>query len=163
MEKTFNTKKMDLLIPTSKNIIQKSSKIFPTCEFVLYFDGCSKGNPGPAGSGAVLYKNNEEIWASFIYLGNDKTNNQAEYAGLLLGLREAVEMGIKDLLVFGDSQLIIYQMKQIYKVKNENLLDIYNEICKLTRIFNYIEFVHVYRNKNKRADQLANLALKDKQ
>jgi ribonuclease HI len=158
----LQTKKSDLDVFSSKTIIKNSSKIFPTCDYVLYFDGCSKGNPGPSGCGAVIYNKNEEIWASFRFIGEDKTNNQAEYSGLLLGLRYAIENGIKELLVFGDSKLIINQVKKVYNVKNKELLQLYNEVIELTNSFSYIEFMHVYRNNNKRADQLANFALSQK-
>ena len=53
--------------------------------FVMCFDGCSKGNPGPAGAGAVIYNNDEEIWSASLYLGKKETNNCAEYQGLILG------------------------------------------------------------------------------
>jgi ribonuclease HI len=138
---------------------QKNSKIFPMCNHTLHFDGCSKGNPGPAGIGAVIYENNEEIWGGSQYLGNSKTNNQAEYAALILGLNQAIDLDIDNLLVFGDSQLVIHQINKVYKVKNKELLNLYSEVCELTTHFKYIEFIHLYRNKNKRADQLANLAM----
>ena len=71
-------------------------------EYVLFFDGCSKGNPGPAGAGAVIYHNDIEIWYDAIFVGKRETNNVAEYSGLICGLEEAVRQNIKQLSVKGD-------------------------------------------------------------
>ena len=139
--------------------IPTTNKIFPQTDYVLYFDGCSKGNPGPSGIGAVIYKDNKEIWASFDYIGDDKTNNQAEYSAVILGLTQAIYFGIKELDVFGDSELIIKQINEIYKVRNKSLLSLYEKTCKLKDKFTYITFTHVYRDQNKRADELANTAV----
>ena len=91
------------------------AKIIPTTyEYIMKFDGCSKGNPGHSGAGAVIYRDNVEIWSGHKYIGHYKTNNQAEYSGLILGLREASNQDISDLLVCGDSEMVIKQMnKQI--------------------------------------------------
>ena len=124
---------------------------------VLCFDGCSKGNPGPAGDGAVIYDDhNEEIWSGHVFVGDHETNNVAEYHGLLLGINQAIKMGIKELMVYGDSLLVINQMKGIYQVRNLKLKDLYDEIQKLTINFYKIEFHHIFRQFNQRADELAN-------
>lgn len=137
--------------------------------YTMYFDGCSKGNPGPGGAGAVIYQNQEkekeqkqeqkEIVALTEWVGVKVTNNYAEYCGLRAGLRSALELGIKELLVCGDSLLVIKQISGQYKVKSPNLLQIYGECSELTKQFNQIEFRHVYRDSNKRADKLSNDAL----
>jgi len=136
-------------------------KIYPKLQYKLHFDGCSKGNPGVAGIGAVLYFEEQEIWCSNQYIGI-KTNNESEYMALILGLNEALLRSIDELIVCGDSLLVINQMKGTYKVKNKNLLELYNYVKYLSAKFKYIEFNHVYRNCNKRADKLANLALETK-
>ena len=91
--------------------------------YTLFFDGCSKGNPGISGCGAVLYKNEytkeNEIWTGNHYIGHN-TNNVSEYNGLIMGLTQAVIMNIKELIVKGDSLLIIKQMKGDYQVKSKN-------------------------------------------
>ena len=91
-------------------------------EYVMNFDGCSKGNPGPAGAGAVIYQNGIEIWGSCEFVGKKETNNMAEYAGLILGMKEAVHRNIRKIAIKGDSLLVIKQMRGEYKVKSENLL-----------------------------------------
>jgi ribonuclease HI len=140
-----------------------SSKIYPkVTEYKLQFDGCSKGNPGLAGAGAVIYKNDIEIWSSSLFLGNNYTNNEAEYYGLLLGLRAAInDLDIKEIEVEGDSMLVIKQMKKEYKVKSTNLINLHKEATLLSSEFKYITFTHIYRNNNKRADELSNIAIRE--
>ena len=129
------------------------------CTYTLYFDGCSKGNPGKAGAGFAIYKNDEEIAYKSIYVGDKETNNKAEYTGLFEGLQYALQANIQCLHVKGDSNLAIKQMKGEYKVKSENIQTIYQNARQLCFQFDSITFEHVYRKDNKRADQLANLAL----
>lgn len=124
--------------------------------YTLNFDGCSKGNPGKGGSGAVIYKDQQEIWAGAMFVGTNVTNNYAEYSGLILGLKKANEMQIKNLDVFGDSDLVIKQMNKIYKVKSPNIYPLYLEAISLAENFDEIIFTHVYRENNKRADELSN-------
>jgi ribonuclease HI len=124
----------------------------------MNFDGASKGNPGLSGAGAVIYKNGNEIWSSCKFVGY-KTNNQAEYSALILGLKGALNLGITSLSVLGDSLLVINQVNNIYKVKSVCLHELYKEAQSLKTEFDYIDFSHVYREFNKRADELSNLAL----
>jgi ribonuclease HI len=138
----------------------KDAKVFPISEYTMNFDGASKGNPGLSGAGAVIYKNQEEIWSAAKFVGF-KTNNQAEYSSLILGLKGALNLGISHLSVLGDSLLVINQVNNIYKVKSEAILNLYNEVLQLKAHFAFIEFNHVYRDKNKRADELSNIALLD--
>lgn len=127
--------------------------------YTLYFDGCSKGNPGKAGAGYVIYKENDEIAYKSVYVGDKETNNKAEYSGLYEGLLCAIENNITRLHVKGDSNLVIKQMKGEYKVKSENILRIYQDTHKLCEQFEEVTFEHVYRKDNQRADHLANLGL----
>uniref|UniRef100_A0A6C0F3V1 RNase H type-1 domain-containing protein n=1 Tax=viral metagenome TaxID=1070528 RepID=A0A6C0F3V1_9ZZZZ len=124
--------------------------------YTLNFDGCSKGNPGRGGAGAVIYKDQEEIWAGATFVGANVTNNYAEYSGLILGLKTAIKLKIKNLDVLGDSDLVIKQMKKIYKVKSPNIYPLYLEANDTAKAFDKIEFTHVYRENNKRADELSN-------
>lgn len=127
--------------------------------YTLYFDGCSKGNPGKAGAGYVIYKGDDEITCKSVYVGDKETNNKAEYTGLYEGLIYAVENNIVCLDVKGDSNLVIKQIKGEYKVKSENIQTIYKNTKELCSQFEQITFEHVYRKDNKRADELANRAL----
>lgn len=134
-------------------------KIFPEFDYRMQFDGCSKSNPGLAGSGAVIYHCGEEYWANHFFVGEHFTNNHAEYAGLIMGLQQAKEFNISHLYVEGDSQLVINQMKGIYKCRSENLLELYERAKELASSFEKIEFAYIPREKNKRADQLSNIAV----
>jgi len=138
----------------------KDAKVFPISEYTMNFDGASKGNPGLSGAGAVIYKNQEEIWSAAKFVGF-KTNNQSEYSALILGLKGALNLGISHLSVLGDSLLVINQVNGQYKVKSEAILNLYNEVLQLKAQFAFIEFNHVYREYNKRADELSNIALLD--
>jgi len=138
---------------------EKSAKIYPEIEYKLQFDGCSKSNPGMAGAGAVIYNFNKEISTKIKFVGNNATNNAAEYTGLIIGLKDAINLEIKTIVVEGDSMLVIKQMKGEYKVNSLNLINLYNEAKELEKQFNFITFNHIYRKNNKRADELSNLAI----
>lgn len=127
--------------------------------YEMYFDGCSKGNPGMSGAGAVIYKNGDEIWCNSYFVSKSATNNVAEYFGLIRGLKRAIKMKISCLYVKGDSQLIIKQMKGEYQVNSENMIELYNIAKELESKFENISYEHVYRKYNKRADQLSNEGL----
>lgn len=128
-------------------------------KFVLYFDGCSKSNPGLAGAGAVLYKNGKELGCVSHFLGL-QTNNYAEYTALIKGFDIAKRNGAVDLLVKGDSLLVINQMSGTWKVSNENIRPLYLEAKELERkISGKVTYEHIKRDLNKRADTLANEAL----
>ncbi len=134
-------------------------QIYPTYEYTLYFDGCSKGNPGLAGAGAALYHFNEEVWSDSMFVGTHSTNNQAEYMGLIMGLIYAEKTGVRTIQVFGDSQLVINHMKGVYQCRADGLVQLYFQAKELERTFDKIEYVHVLRQYNKRADHLSNIAV----
>lgn len=127
--------------------------------YSLYFDGCSKGNPGHAGAGAVLYLGSNEIWAKSIYVGNRSTNNVAEYSGMILGMNEAITKNITELSVYGDSMLVIKQMRGEYKVTSPAMQPLFDKAKLLEKRFSKISYAHVYRDKNTRADELSNQGL----
>ena len=125
----------------------------------LYFDGACRGNPGKASYGIVVFnEKGAEIIADNGLLGIT-TNNVAEYCGLLRGLIVCDSMGIKELTVKGDSNLVIQHVTGKWKVRNENLKKIHKQIKEIDKNFKSISYEHVYRKFNKRADALANQAL----
>ena len=128
-------------------------------KFNLFFDGCSKGNPGDAGAGAVIYQGNLELYSRTLFVGKNITNNVSEYTGLIIGLELALENGIKELAVNGDSLLVIKQMNGEYKVKAPALKILHLKAKELSSHFDTITFTHVYRENNQRADELSNIAL----
>lgn len=129
--------------------------------FSLYFDGASRGNPGPASFGGVIYDSNKEEKINYKKAIGVETNNYAEYQAMLAGIKICIKYNIKEVNVYGDSKLVIEQVKGNWKVKNETLKSIYNEIVKYItpEFFKKITFNHVRRHLNKRADELANIAL----
>ena len=154
------------MLPKIDSYFTKSAKndkptLVTEFEYKMNFDGCSKGNPGLAGAGAVIYYLGQEYWSESFFVGENFTNNHAEYAGLILGLQKAKLLGIKSLKVEGDSLLVINQMKGLYKCKSINLIDLYEKVKELEKSFEKIEYVHVFRNHNKRADELSNIAIDD--
>ena len=121
-------------------------------------DGGSRGNPGPAGYGVRIEREDGTVVELKESLGT-ATNNVAEYSGLLAALRWAVAHGIRTLHVRSDSELLVKQLKGTYRVKNPGLLPLYQEACSLGRQIGRVTFEHVRREFNKDADRLANEAM----
>ncbi len=125
----------------------------------VYTDGGARGNPGPAGIGFVVVSDTgEERAAAGRYLG-EVTNNVAEYEALLAGLRAARALGVDELLVRADSELVVKQMRGEYRVKHPNLKPLFVAAQELVRGFAKVRFEHVRRADNARADGLANEAM----
>ena len=121
-------------------------------------DGGSRGNPGPAGYGVRVERDDGTVVELKQSLGM-ATNNVAEYNGLLAALRWAVTNGIATLHVRSDSELLVKQMKGLYRVKNPGLQPLYDEARRLARRIGHVTFEHVRREFNKDADRLANEAM----
>jgi ribonuclease HI len=122
------------------------------------FDGGSSGNPGPSGSGSVLYEDGVEIWSDAHYVGDRETNNTAEYMGLIRGLKHVVERGnVDNLIVKGDSLLVIKQMRGEYKVNAPHIKVLQSVARELAGEIEKIEFIHIPRELNKRADELSRI------
>ncbi len=133
-------------------------KIHPENVYTLMFDGGSRGNPGVAGAGFVIYKNGEEIFAGCAPLGT-ATNNFAEYRALELGLQCAIKKDITNLVIKGDSQLVLNQVTNKWRVKSIMLSSLYKNIRQLLEKLDTYQVEHVRRKFNKRADELANMAM----
>ena len=128
----------------------------------IYTDGASRGNPGKAGAGFVIFnEQNDEIATGSKYLGQC-TNNVAEYQALIFGLKEAGKIGNRQISIFLDSQLIVRQIQGKYKVKNVGLKPLFAEVRRLLAQFDSFQVSHVPRNLNKRADELANQGIDDR-
>ena len=125
----------------------------------LYVDGASRGNPGPAGAGAVLYDPGGRKRAQVSrYLG-ETTNNVAEYQALLHGLELALNLGVKDLQVLADSLLVVQQLKGAYRVKTPHLFPLWREAQKTLQKFDACAISHLDRSLNHEADRLARQAI----
>jgi probable phosphoglycerate mutase len=122
-------------------------------------DGGARGNPGPAGYGAILTDHTGHTLAELsVFLGH-RTNNFAEYSGLLGVLQYAIDHRIPRLRVISDSELMVKQIKGVYKVKSPDLLPLWQQAHKLIAQMDAFEISHALRHKNKAADQLANDAM----
>ena len=127
----------------------------------IFTDGASRGNPGNAGTGiSIVDEQGHELYSGGEYLGQC-TNNEAEYRALLHGLASVLHFGCGDLAVYLDSELIVRQVLGQYKVKNVNLKPLYLEVMQKLAEFSSYSIAHIRREKNSRADHLANQAIDD--
>ena len=124
----------------------------------VFCDGASRSNPGDASIGVSILLDGKEVHAISKKIGI-ATNNEAEYQALIDGLNICIDNSIKEIDVFLDSNLVVEQVNKNYKVKAENLKVLNSKVDELIQEFNFIKINHVYREENKRADQLANMAL----
>jgi len=131
----------------------------PEHHLVAFSDGGARGNPGPSGYGVVIQDEaGRKVAALNEYLGH-QTNNFAEYQGLIAALEYAVSNGHKALKVISDSELLVRQIKGIYKVKNAALQDLHGRAKELIAQLDWFSIGHVLRGHNAEADSLANAAM----
>ncbi|MGE4318165.1 MAG: ribonuclease HI family protein [Deferribacterales bacterium] len=126
----------------------------------IFSDGASRGNPGEAGCGYVVFADGQEIATGKKYLGQT-TNNIAEYSAVIYALKDQLVKDCIEVNFFLDSELVVKQMKGEYRVKNEGLIPLKAEIDCLI-YGKKVTFTHVPRNQNKIADRLANEAIDEK-
>jgi ribonuclease HI len=127
-------------------------------KITAFVDGASRGNPGPAGFGVFMTRDDGEIIEVCGFLGTT-TNNVAEYAGLLEALAVAESEGASELEVVSDSLLLVQQMLGKYRVKHPNLIPLHEKARRMARNFRRFSIRHTLRAGNKEADRLANLAV----
>ena len=125
----------------------------------LYTDGGARGNPGPAAYGYVLEADDGTVLDARGETIGVATNNVAEYRALLAGLTKALELGLDELDVISDSELLVKQMNGEYRVKNAALIDLSLEAAQLAREIGRVTYSAVRRTENELADQLVNEAL----
>jgi ribonuclease HI len=126
--------------------------------WVVYSDGASRGNPGPAAIGAAVYDGDgREVHAVSRRIGR-ATNNEAEYRAAIAGLEAALALGARDVELVMDSELVVRQLNLRYKVRNPALRRLFGRIKDLQWRFASFQVRHVRREENRRADALANLA-----
>jgi ribonuclease HI len=125
----------------------------------LFTDGGSRGNPGPAAAAYVLESEDGHVLAAHGEVIGVATNNVAEYRALVAGLAKAVELGVYELDVISDSELVVKQMKGEYRVKNAALVDLSLEAARFARQLGSVRYRAVRRKHNELADSLVNEAL----
>jgi ribonuclease HI len=125
----------------------------------LQFDGGSRGNPGPAGIGVVVSASDGTPVVTLGRFIGRATNNVAEYRGLITAMEEALRLGAKRIIIRGDSELVIKQMRGEYRVKSPDMKPLYAQAQDLLAQFDSAKIEHNLRGKNALADKLANLAM----
>ena len=125
----------------------------------LFTDGGSRGNPGPAAAAYVLEADDGTVLAAHGEAIGVATNNVAEYRALVAGLEQARDLGVDDLEVIADSELVVKQMRGEYKVKNAALRELSLRAADLARAIGDVRYTAVRREHNELADQLVNVAL----
>jgi ribonuclease HI len=131
----------------------------PAAGLVAHIDGGARGNPGPAGWGAVIADTSGTLVAELMGALPHATNNVAEYNGLLAALEWCADHGAPAVHVKSDSLLLVQQMRGVYKVKHEGLRPLYGRARLLEHRIGRVTYEHVPRERNKDADRLANLAM----
>lgn len=122
-------------------------------------DGGARGNPGPAAIGVVVQSSEGDVLEERGERIGKATNNVAEYRALLLGIERAAELGASELELVGDSELVVRQVKDEYKVKDATLRELHSEVKRALRPFENWSIRHVRREHNAEADRLVNDAL----
>ena len=128
----------------------------------ITFDGASRGNPGLSGAGFVIWDEEKKIFEGSSFISDNATNNYAEYMALILALEKCIELNLKNIIIKGDSKLVIQQIQGNYKVKSDSLKPLYEKVVLELKQFSYLKFIHIKRSLNKDADKLANLAIDEK-
>lgn len=132
-----------------------------TNELTIFTDGASRNNPGEAGAGVLILRDNKPVAKLARYLGTT-TNNIAEYTAAIMGMEHAVKLGASSVRLFADSELLVKQLNGQYKVKNEGLKSLHHKVKELIAKIGSVEVQYIPRAQNKEADALANKAIDEK-
>lgn len=126
---------------------------------IIYTDGGARGNPGPAAAAAIIKSQDHQLISKESrYLGK-ATNNQAEYQAVILALEKAKSLGAKVIDFYLDSELVVNQLNQNFKVKDLDLQSLFVKIWNLSQNFKKVTYHHIPRTENKEADYQVNLKL----
>ncbi len=125
----------------------------------IFTDGGARGNPGPAASGIVIKNENNDPIESFGEFLGDQTNNFAEYSALIAGLKKAKILGATEVDCYLDSELVVKQMRQEYKVREPGLQKLFVQAYNEASQFKKVQYLHIPREKNKEADKQVNMIL----
>jgi ribonuclease HI len=146
-------------MPSASRPLLEPRETPPAHHLIAHSDGGARGNPGPAGYGVVIKDEaGKKVAALSEYLGH-QTNNFAEYQGLIAALEYAIKNGPKALKLISDSELLVRQIKGIYKVKNAVLQDLHARAKELIAQLDWFSIGHSFREHNQEADRLANEAM----
>ncbi len=135
-------------------------------KILIYTDGGARGNPGVAGAGAVISDERGNVLAEISdYLGDNQTNNYAEYEAIILALQKCIGLGLLDskIEVRSDSKLAVEQLSGRWRVKDASIREQFSRVKEIMKTLKNVTFTHIRREFNMRADELANLAMDKKQ
>ena len=149
----------DPMLPFMGTVATAGPERPPGGYWVLYIDGGARGNPGPAGAGAVLYDETGQKAGEDCYLLGHRTNNAAEYEGLVRGLDLALKAGATRLEIRSDSELLVRQMRGEYRTRAQHLKEAAERARVLLGEFSETRFTAIPRERNTEADLLANRAM----
>ncbi len=126
---------------------------------ILYTDGASRGNPGPAAIGAVIKDGQGRVLGKISRRIGRTTNNQAEYQAVIAALEEAIRLGVAGVVIKSDSELVVKQINGRYRVKNQALKPLHQRVKELQSLFQSFAIASIPRCQNTEADRLGNAAL----
>lgn len=151
------------LSPDYQKIISSlRSKLSGTGTVELFVDGAADLHSGTAGIGGVFFRNGEELYSFSEFIGS-RTNNEAEYEALIKGIKLACELNLLKLNIYADSQLIVRQVMGQYKVKNERMKPLHSQAVTLLDELDDWSIEHILREKNKEADSLSKMGMREGQ
>lgn len=130
-----------------------------TKKVIIYVDGASRGNPGPAAIAVIVQDEMGKAVASFSQCIGTTTNNEAEYQAIIAALQKAVSLGAREVALKSDSELVVKQLNGRYRVKASTLKPLYQQVQKLQSFLGRLTITHIPRTANRKADSLANKAL----
>ena len=151
--------KSDALKEVSEGKGGGGGKVDASSLYTAYVDGASRGNPGIAGAGVFIIDSDGKPFKRLKKFLGSVTNNVAEYSALIVALESAERFGIKRLSVRADSELVVKQVKGLYRVKSPDLKPLFERVRALLGSFDFFEIAHVRRDLNAEADRLANEAI----
>jgi ribonuclease HI len=128
-------------------------------KLTIFADGGSRGNPGPAASGAVVTDESGTVVREIGTFLGTTTNNVAEWTGLISGVEAALELGADEIIIRLDSELVIKQLTGVYRVKHPNMIPLHAKAKALLKKFRHVDIKHVPRRQNAAADAVVNAVL----
>lgn len=154
------SQQLSSVLPEQSHVASPAKADTESQVFYLFADGGSRGNPGVAGAGFVLYDSSgNKVAKGAIPLRSPMTNNEAEYHALLHGLKAAKEKGVKRLKVLMDSKLVVKQCQRVWHISSANLVPLNAQAMREIGAFEEVEMQHIPREGNSEADALANRAM----
>lgn len=141
------------------NLVYILKDILSITRVIINADGAARGNPGPAAIGVTIKDNKGNLITSISRRIGRTTNNQAEYRAIIAGLEKAVKLGVKQVKVYSDSELVVKQINGRYRVKNTSLRILYENVVKLAGSLERFSIEHIPRFRSTEVDNLANKAL----